>query len=76
MLHHYSSRMINNMWLYADGRHVEVEFLNAYLVSSLPLTSFSDAKDRENENNELRLPARQSAAQRSHCLVPAEASVH
>ena len=33
MLHHYSTRMCNNIWLYEDGKHIEVEFLNAWLVS-------------------------------------------
>ena len=33
MLHYYSTRTINNLWLLKDGRHVEVEFMNAFFVS-------------------------------------------
>ena len=32
MLHYYSSRMVNNMWLHRDGKTVEVEFMNAFLL--------------------------------------------
>ena len=31
-LHHYSTRMINDLWVYADGKHVEVAFMNAYFI--------------------------------------------
>ena len=32
MLHHYSTRMINNMWLLPDGKRVEIEFMSAFLM--------------------------------------------
>jgi len=32
MLHHYSTRMVNNMWLLEDGKHIEVEFMNAFMM--------------------------------------------
>ena len=30
MLHFYSTRMINNMWLHQDGKFVDIEFMNAF----------------------------------------------
>ena len=30
MLHFYSTRMVNNLWLLDDGSNVEVEFMNAF----------------------------------------------
>ena len=32
MLHWYSIRMINNMWLSKDGKRVEIEFMNAFSI--------------------------------------------
>ena len=32
MLHYYSTRMINNMWLLPDGKRVEVEFMSAFMM--------------------------------------------
>jgi hypothetical protein len=32
MLNHYSTRMVNSMWLMRDGKHVEVEFMNAFFL--------------------------------------------
>jgi hypothetical protein len=32
MLNHYSSRMVNNMWLLKDGKNVEIEFMNAFFL--------------------------------------------
>lgn len=32
MLHYYSTRMINNMWVLQGGKHVEVEFMNAFFM--------------------------------------------
>ena len=32
MLHHYSTRMVNNIWLMEDGKHIEVEFMNAWFL--------------------------------------------
>lgn len=40
MLHHYSTRMANNIWLHEDGKHIEVEFLSAWLVSSYSFTYY------------------------------------
>lgn len=33
MLHYYSTRMINNIWLLEDGKHVEIEFMDAFFVN-------------------------------------------
>ena len=33
MLHYYSTRMINSMWLLRDGKTVEVEFMNAFFLA-------------------------------------------
>ena len=33
MLHYYSTRMINNIWILEDGRSVEVEFMDAFFVN-------------------------------------------
>lgn len=33
MLHHYSTRMVNDIWLLEDGKHIEIEFMNAWMVS-------------------------------------------
>ena len=32
MLHHYSTRMVHNIWLLPDGRTIEVEFMSAFLT--------------------------------------------
>ena len=32
MLHYYSTRMVNSMWLLKDGHTVEIEFLNAFFM--------------------------------------------
>ena len=32
MLNYYSTRMINSVWLLRDGKHVEVEFMNAFFL--------------------------------------------
>ena len=32
MLHYYSSRMVNNIYLFKDGKHVEIEFMNAFMM--------------------------------------------
>jgi len=32
MLHYYSTRMVNNMWLLRDGKTVEIEFMNAFFL--------------------------------------------
>ena len=32
MLHFYSTRMVNNMWLLRDGKTVEIEFMNAFFL--------------------------------------------
>ena len=32
MLHYYSTRMINNIWIFKDGRNVEIEFMNAFFL--------------------------------------------
>lgn len=32
VLHHYSNRMVHNMWLLKDGNMVEVEFFSAFLM--------------------------------------------
>ena len=29
-LHHYSTRMVNNLWLLSDGRNIEIDFMNAF----------------------------------------------
>ena len=34
MLHHYSTRMIQDIYLLPDGRTIEVSFFNAFWVSS------------------------------------------
>jgi len=31
-LHHYSSRMVNDLWIYGDGKHVEIQFMNAFFL--------------------------------------------
>lgn len=33
MLHYYSTRMINNLWLLRDGKTVEVEFMSAFFLA-------------------------------------------
>ena len=33
MLHYYSTRMVNNIWILEDGRSVEVEFMDAFFVN-------------------------------------------
>lgn len=33
MLHHYSTRMVNNMWLLRDGKTIEIEFMNAFFLA-------------------------------------------
>ena len=33
MLHYYSTRMVNSIWLHRNGQQVEVEFMNAFFVS-------------------------------------------
>jgi hypothetical protein len=30
MLHHYSSRMVSDMWLLEDGKNVHIDFMNAF----------------------------------------------
>lgn len=32
MLNHYSTRMINNLWLLKDGKTVEVQYMNAFFL--------------------------------------------
>ena len=32
MLHHYSTRMVNNLWILQDGKHIEVQFMNAFFL--------------------------------------------
>ena len=32
MLHYYSTRMVNNLWLLRDGKTVEIEFMNAFFL--------------------------------------------
>ena len=31
-LHHYSTRMVNNLWLLPDGKHIEIEFMSAFMT--------------------------------------------
>jgi len=33
MLHYYSTRMINNIWLLEDGKTVQIEFMDAFFVN-------------------------------------------
>ena len=33
MLHYYSTRMVNTIWLHRNGHFVDIEFLNAFFVS-------------------------------------------
>jgi len=33
MLHYYSTRMINNIWILRDGKTVEIELMNAFFLS-------------------------------------------
>ena len=42
MLHHYSTKMVNNIWLMKDGKHVEVEFMSAFM---LPATKKMTIRD-------------------------------
>ena len=30
MLHHYSSKMVSDMWLLEDGKNVHIDFMNAF----------------------------------------------
>ena len=30
MLQHYSSRMVSNLYIYPDGKHIKVNFMNAF----------------------------------------------
>jgi hypothetical protein len=32
MLHHYSSRMVSDIWLLEDGKNVHVHFMNAFFT--------------------------------------------
>jgi hypothetical protein len=32
MLHNYSVRMINNIWLLPDGKSIEIQFMNAFMI--------------------------------------------
>ena len=32
MLHHYSSRMVADMYLYEDGKHVHINYMNAFFM--------------------------------------------
>lgn len=31
-LNYYSTRMINDIWIYGDGKHIEVAFMNAFFL--------------------------------------------
>ena len=31
-LHHYSTNMVNNLWLLPDGKHIEIEFMSAFMT--------------------------------------------
>ena len=33
MLHYYSTRMVNNIWILEDGKSVEIEFMDAFFVN-------------------------------------------
>jgi len=33
MLHHYSSRMVSDMWLNEDGKTVHIDYMNAFFNS-------------------------------------------
>jgi hypothetical protein len=35
MLNHYSTRMIQDIWLQPDGKTIEVQFFNAFWVSKI-----------------------------------------
>ena len=30
LLHHYSTRMIKDLWIYKNGEHIEVDFMSAF----------------------------------------------
>ena len=30
MLHYYSTRMVNDLWLHQDGKHVDIAFMSAW----------------------------------------------
>ena len=32
MLNYYSTRMINDLWVHSDGKHVEIQFMNAFFM--------------------------------------------
>ena len=42
MLHWYSIRMVNNMWLSRDGKKVDIEFMNAFKLSETRTYSIRD----------------------------------
>lgn len=35
MLHYYSTRMVNSVWLHRNGQLVDIEFMNAFFVSRI-----------------------------------------
>ena len=53
MLHYYSRRMVNDIYMLKDGKHIEVTYMNAFWV----IESFNtvDALNLEIEDTESRV---------------------
>jgi hypothetical protein len=56
MLHHYSTRMIQDLYVMPDGRTIEVTFFNAFWVSFFEkIRACVDTEDGEAANFQPRL---------------------